>query len=50
MGCTKCKEKNKVNVDLNKTIERTQSGVVIFVVIWSLFTIYGLFSFVKLFL
>ena len=50
MGCTKCKEKNKTNIDINKTIGYTQNGVTWFVIIWSIFAIYGVFSFIKLFL
>lgn len=50
MGCTKCKEKNGIKGDRNKTIDRTQNGIVWFVVIWSMFAIYGVISFIKLFL
>ena len=50
MGCTKCKEKNKTKVDLYNGSTKSEHKLVIFFVIWSLFAIYGIISFIKLFL
>lgn len=50
MGCSNCKEKNKKLDVVNDTIKTTQKGITIFIVIWSMFAIYGIISFIKLFL
>jgi len=49
MGCSSCKEKKKKMDIVNNTIEKTESKIKIFFIIWSLFGIYGFISFIMLF-
>jgi hypothetical protein len=44
MGCSKCKQKNRFKEEFGKTTELIDKKVLWFVIIWSGFAIYGLFS------
>jgi hypothetical protein len=46
MACNKCKKKEQI-VDFEKSTEFMNKGVVIFVIIWSLFAIYGIYTLVN---
>lgn len=58
MACTSCKQKNslspevkiKTKEQIDDTIRKFEKFVKWFVLIWSLFAAYGIYSFVKLFL
>lgn len=43
MGCSKCKKREQI-LDFEKSTEFMNKGVVIFVIVWSLFAIYGIYS------
>lgn len=49
MTCSSCKEKKKVKEDIYTSTDRTDKKLILFFVIWSGFAIYGIISFVKLF-
>lgn len=46
MGCSTCKEKKDIKKELTGSTGDVSKGVVWFVVIWSLFALYGIYSFV----
>ena len=49
MSCTNCKQKGKTKNDIMKKTNTASTYVTWFVVLWSLFAIYGIYSlFVKL--
>lgn len=50
MGCSNCKKKSDIKKELIKSSEFISRGVEIFVIIWSLFACYGIYSFIKNFL
>ena len=50
MGCTKCKEKKTTKKLLYEATGNNDSKIIIFIIIWSLFAIYGIISFINLFL
>jgi len=50
MGCKKCKEKGGVNEIIGDSFNKTQKGVTIFIIIWTVFAIYGIYTFVNLFI
>ena len=50
MGCSKCKQKNRLREEYNKSTDSIDKRTLWFVVIWSAFSIYGLFSLVSKFL
>ena len=43
MACSKCKKKKQI-MDFEKSTEFMDKGVIIFVIVWSLFAIYGIYS------
>lgn len=49
MACSKCKKKEQI-VDFEKGTEFVERGVIIFVIVWSLFAIYGIYSFINNFI
>ncbi len=49
MACTKCKKQERVE-EFKKSTEFIDKGVVIFVIIWSSFAIYGIYSFISKFI
>lgn len=49
MGCSSCKEKKDIKEELLKSSEYVSRGIVWFVIIWSLFAVFGIYSFIKLF-
>ena len=49
MACSNCKNKEKID-DLMNTSEFVSKGAVWFMVIWSLFAIYGVYSLITKFL
>ena len=49
MACSKCKKREQVE-DFKKTTEFIDKGVVIFVIIWSALSIYGLYTIVSKFI
>lgn len=44
MGCKDCKKKNTIKEELFKTKENTPKTIIWFVIIWSIFSIYGIYS------
>lgn len=49
MSCTKCKKRERIE-EFEKSTEFINTGVLVFVIIWSCFAIYGIYSFIKLIL
>jgi hypothetical protein len=49
MGCSKCKKQERLD-ELKKSSEYINNGVVIFVIIWSLFAVYGVYSLIENFI
>lgn len=49
MGCSKCKEKN-TKKEIYETVGDTDGKIIVFIIIWSLFAIYGIITFINLFL
>jgi hypothetical protein len=49
MGCSKCKKQEHLD-ELKKSSEYINNGVVIFVIIWSLFAVYGVYSLIENFI
>lgn len=50
MGCSKCKQKNRLKEEFEKSADLVDRKTLWFVIIWSAFSIYGLFSLVSKFL
>ena len=50
MACTKCKQKNQIREEIEKTTESISKGVIWFVAIWTALALYGLYSLVSKFL
>lgn len=48
MGCNNCKEKKNIKGDLIEASKTINKGVLWFVIVWSLFALYGIYSFIKL--
>lgn len=48
MGCSTCKEKKDIKKELTESTGGVSNGVIWFVVIWSLFAVYGIYSLIKL--
>jgi hypothetical protein len=46
MSCTKCKKKERI-VEFEKSTEFIDKGVILFVIVWSLFAIYGIYTFIN---
>lgn len=44
MGCSKCKKNQSVKDEVLKSAEFVEKGVIWFVIIWSIFGIYGFYS------
>lgn len=47
MGCSKCKQKNRLREEYEKSTDSIDKKTLWFVIIWSAFSIYGLFSLVS---
>ena len=50
MGCTECKKNKTIKEEILKSTEFIQKGVTWFVIVWSLFAIYGIYSLIDKFL
>lgn len=50
MSCSNCKKKNEFKNEIVQSSEFVSKGVVWFVVIWSLFALFGIYSLIKLLL
>lgn len=50
MGCTNCKKKYEVRESFYKMTDKTDKKYYIFIIIWSIFAIYGIIKFIGLFL
>lgn len=50
MGCDSCKDKKKLKDELYDSTKFVEKSAIYFVIVWSLFAIYGIYSFIKLFL
>jgi hypothetical protein len=50
MGCSECKKNKTIKEDLLKSTEFVQKGIIWFVLIWSIFAIYGIYTFINLFI
>lgn len=50
MGCSSCKEKKTAKKIIYDTTGDNDGKIITFIIIWSLFAIYGIISFVNLFL
>jgi len=50
MGCSSCKQKRDIKKDLLESTESVNKGVIWFVIVWSLFAVYGIYSLIKNFL
>lgn len=46
MACTKCKKQEKIE-EFKESTKFVENGVMVFVVVWSLFAIYGIYTFIK---
>ncbi len=49
MACSKCKKQERIE-EFEKTTEFVSNGVVVFVIVWSLFAIYGIYSLITKFI
>lgn len=49
MACIKCKKQERIE-EFEKTTEFVSKGVVVFVIVWSLFAIYGIYSLITKFI
>lgn len=49
MACSKCKKKERVE-EFKKTTEFVDKGVIVFVIVWSLFSIYGIYTLISKFI
>lgn len=47
MACTDCKKKTEIKKELIDSSEFVSRGVIWFVIIWSIFACYGIYSFIK---
>ena len=50
MSCTKCKQKDSFREEIENTTGFISKGAVWFIVIWSLFAVYGIYSLISKFL
>jgi hypothetical protein len=50
MGCTECKKNKTTKEEILKSTEFIQKGVTWFVLIWSVFAIYGIYTFINKFI
>lgn len=50
MGCSNCKEKKKLKEDIYTSTDKLDKKLFWFIIMWSGFAIYGIISFVKLFI
>jgi hypothetical protein len=54
MACSKCKQKSEINQmrkeDINIMVKSMEKGVTWFVLVWSLFAVYGIYSLIIKFL
>lgn len=48
MGCNNCKEKKKLKEKMVNTTKLVDNGIVWFTIIWSIFSVFGVYSFIKL--
>jgi hypothetical protein len=44
MGCTTCKEKSNIREEMVKSGEFIPKGVIIFMIVWSILGVYGLYT------
>lgn len=49
MACSKCKKQERIE-GFEKSTEFVSKGVIMFVIIWSLFAIYGIYSLITKFI
>jgi len=49
MACSKCKKQERIE-EFEKSTEFVSKGVIMFVIIWSLFAIYGIYSLITKFI
>jgi hypothetical protein len=49
MACNKCKKKERFEEFKNST-EFVNNGIIVFVIIWSLFAVYGIYSLISKFI
>jgi hypothetical protein len=49
MSCTKCKKKERID-EFEKSTEFISNGIIVFVIMWSLFAIYGIYSLISKFI
>lgn len=50
MGCSKCKENKGIQQEIYDSTKLVEKKVIIFVVIWFLFGLYGVYSLITKFL
>lgn len=50
MACTECKKKRDIKKEMSDSTKSVEKRIVYFVIIWSLFGIYGVYSFIRLFI
>lgn len=50
MSCKSCKEKNAFREELSDSTKYVEKSAIVFFIIWSGFALYGIYSFVKLFI
>ncbi len=44
MGCSKCKKNQSIKEEVLKSTEFVDKGILWFVIIWSIFGVYGIYS------
>lgn len=44
MSCSKCKQKNRLKEEFDNTTSLIDKKIVWFIVIWSIFALYGIYS------
>lgn len=47
MACSNCKKRNEIKQEINQGTEFVSKGVIWFVIIWSLFALYGIYTFIR---
>lgn len=47
MSCKNCKEKSRIKEELYNSTKYIEKFSITFVIIWSIFAIYGIYSFIK---
>jgi hypothetical protein len=50
MGCTKCKNKENIREQMDLATKGFEKGAILFITIWTLLGVYGLYSLIVKFL